>query len=115
MVAAFCGTEGVEVEDWRRGDAQAPMGRVPRIVRMLALAHKIDGMIRAGELRDLADAARAIGVTRARMSDDSVVDDRRRSDQLMPGLPIFRSLLPKRAKFNEFPTSRANVLQLTNS
>jgi hypothetical protein len=34
----------------------------------LALAHQIDGMIRAGELRDLADAARAIGVTRARMT-----------------------------------------------
>ena len=35
---------------------------------MLALAHGIDGMIRAGELRNLADAARAIGVTRARMT-----------------------------------------------
>jgi len=35
---------------------------------MLVLAHKIDGMIRAGELRDLTDAARAIGVTRARMT-----------------------------------------------
>ena len=35
---------------------------------MLALAHKIDSMIRTGELRDLADAARAIGVTRARMT-----------------------------------------------
>jgi len=35
---------------------------------MLALAHKIDGLIRAGELRDLADAARSIGVTRARMT-----------------------------------------------
>ena len=35
---------------------------------MLALAHRIDKQIRAGELRDLADAARAIGVTRARMT-----------------------------------------------
>ncbi len=42
--------------------------RVPRVARMLALAHKIDGMIRAGEFRDIADAARAIGVTRARMT-----------------------------------------------
>ncbi len=38
------------------------------MARTLALAHKIDGMIRAGEFRDLADAARAIGVTRARMT-----------------------------------------------
>ena len=43
-------------------------GRTPRVTRMLALAHKIDGLIRAGELRDLADAARSIGVTRARMT-----------------------------------------------
>ena len=35
---------------------------------MLALGHKIDGMIRDGELRDLADAARAIDVTRARIT-----------------------------------------------
>ena len=35
---------------------------------MLALAHRIDARIRAGELRDLADAAREIGVTRARMT-----------------------------------------------
>ncbi len=43
-------------------------GRVPRVARTLALAHRIDGMIQAGEFRDLADAARAIGVTRARMT-----------------------------------------------
>ncbi len=46
----------------------APSGRVPRVARMLALAHKIDGKIRAGELRDLADAARELGLTRARVT-----------------------------------------------
>lgn len=51
-----------------RRATQAATGRVPRVARMLALAHKIDGMIEAGELRDLADSARAIGVTRARMT-----------------------------------------------
>ena len=51
-----------------RRATQAGTGRTPRVARMLSLAHKIDGMIRAGELRDLADAARAIGVTRARMT-----------------------------------------------
>ena len=45
-----------------------PAGRVPRVARVLALAHKIDGMIRAGELRDLADAARMLGLTRARVT-----------------------------------------------
>ncbi len=43
-------------------------GRVPRVTRLLALAHRINRMIRAGELRDLAHAARRIGVTRARMT-----------------------------------------------
>ncbi len=51
-----------------RRATQAATGRVPRVTRMLALAHKIDAMIRAGELRDFADAARAIGVTRARIT-----------------------------------------------
>ena len=45
-----------------------PVGRVPRVARMLALAHRIDQAIRTGELRDLADAARVVGVTRARMT-----------------------------------------------
>ena len=47
---------------------RSPTDRVPRVTRMLALAHKIDRMIQAGELRDQADAARAIGITRARMT-----------------------------------------------
>ncbi len=47
---------------------QAATGRPPRVAQTLALAHRIDGMIRAGELRNLADAARSIGVTRARMT-----------------------------------------------
>ena len=51
-----------------RRPTHAATGRIPRVVRMLALAYKIDGMICDGELRDLADAARAIGVTRSRMT-----------------------------------------------
>jgi hypothetical protein len=47
---------------------RAATGRVPRVAQTLAFAHKLDAMIRAGQLRDLADAARAIGVSRARMS-----------------------------------------------
>ena len=45
-----------------------PIGRIPRITRLLALAHRIDGMICSGEVRDLAEAARLAGVTRARMT-----------------------------------------------
>jgi hypothetical protein len=35
---------------------------------MLALAHKIDAMVRHGEFRDYADAARRLGLTRARVT-----------------------------------------------
>ena len=45
-----------------------PEDRIPRFTRLLALAHRIEGMIRAGELKDWAEAARLIGVTRARMT-----------------------------------------------
>jgi hypothetical protein len=46
----------------------APTGRIPRVVRMLALAHRIEGMVRDGMFRDHADAARRLGLTRARVT-----------------------------------------------
>ena len=46
----------------------APKGRVPRVARLLALAHRIDKMVCDGGLRDLAHAAEVCGVTRARIS-----------------------------------------------
>ena len=55
--------------DFAASSAPRPtQGRVPRVARQLALAHKIEAMIREGELRDLADAARAMGLTRARVT-----------------------------------------------
>ena len=48
--------------------AAEPVGRVPRVARLLALAHKIDSMIRADEIPDLATTAELCGVTRARMT-----------------------------------------------
>ena len=45
-----------------------PTGRVPRVARLLASAHKIDGMVQWGELRDLAHAARTLGFSRARVT-----------------------------------------------
>ena len=43
-------------------------GRVPRVARHLALAHDIERRVRAGEFDDLAHAARAFGLTRARVT-----------------------------------------------
>ncbi len=60
------------VVDFRRSRAaqpvEVPVGRIPRIARLLALAHKIDAMVRTGEIEDLATAARLCGLTRARMT-----------------------------------------------
>lgn len=46
--------------------ATVPPPPLPRVTRMLVLAYRIDDMIRTGDLRDWADAARLLGVTRAR-------------------------------------------------
>jgi len=43
-------------------------GRVPRIARLMALAIRIDQLIRNGELRDYAEVARVGHVTRARIT-----------------------------------------------
>ncbi len=59
----------IQTYEFRRTEPiLAPVGRVPRVSRLLALAHRIDGRIRSGEVRDWAEAARLVGVTRARMT-----------------------------------------------
>jgi hypothetical protein len=42
--------------------------RAPRVARQLALAHEIERRVRAGVFEDLAHAARAFGLTRARVT-----------------------------------------------
>ncbi len=58
----------VTFEFRRTEPVSVPVGRVPRVIRLLALAHTIDGRIRSAEIRDWAEAARLVGVTRARMT-----------------------------------------------
>ena len=48
--------------------SQAPTSRISRVARLLALAHRIEEMVRDGELDDLADAARRLDLTRARVT-----------------------------------------------
>jgi hypothetical protein len=52
----------------RSAAPDAPRGRVPRVARLMALAIKLDGQIRAGDLSDWADVARLGHVTRGRAS-----------------------------------------------
>src|SRR5262249_21980686 len=47
--------------------AQAP-GRVPRVVKLMALALRLDGLLRAGAIKDYGELARLGHVTRARVS-----------------------------------------------
>lgn len=44
------------------------LGNVPRITRLLALAHRFAGLIESGDVKDYADVARLAGVTRARVT-----------------------------------------------
>jgi hypothetical protein len=46
----------------------ASPGRVPRIAKLMALAIRFEGLIRAGVVRDYADLARLGHVTRARIT-----------------------------------------------
>lgn len=56
----------------REGEAPEPVpvepGRVPRVVRLLALAHRLRGLLDAGTVQDQANLARVAGVTRARVT-----------------------------------------------
>jgi hypothetical protein len=45
-----------------------PAGRVPRVARLMALAIRLDGLIRTGQIRDQAQVARLGRVTRARVT-----------------------------------------------
>jgi len=45
-----------------------PVGRIPRITRLMALAIKFDGYLRDGIVADYAELARAGHVTRARIT-----------------------------------------------
>lgn len=57
-------------KELRQGDApiSAPIGRIPRVSRLMALAIRFDQLIRAGAVADQADLARLGHVTRARLT-----------------------------------------------
>ena len=48
--------------------APEPQGRAPRIARLMALAHKLDGLVQAGTVRDYAELARLGHVSKTRVS-----------------------------------------------
>jgi hypothetical protein len=54
----------------RAGPASAPVpqGRIPRVARLLALAHKFQKMLDSGEVESMAELARLGRVSRARIT-----------------------------------------------
>ena len=62
-----------EAKPEKKPDAPSPPEKpgtrpVSRAARMLALAHYVDRLVEEGSVKSYADAARQLGVTRARMS-----------------------------------------------
>lgn len=49
-------------------EPRPPLRRPARVAQMLALAHRIERQIAAGDFADRADAARKLGLTRARVT-----------------------------------------------
>jgi len=49
-------------------EPESPPERIPRAARVLALAHKWRGLIRSGAVKDQAELARLVGVSRARVT-----------------------------------------------
>lgn len=62
------GGRKVLVEGTQPEPSPLPPGRVPRLSRLMALAIRMDGLVRCGEVADYADLARLGHVTRARVT-----------------------------------------------
>src|SRR5262249_37512299 len=60
--------QGSKIAGRRRGPLVLPVGRVPRIARLLALAHKLDGLVSQGVVAGYAALAGLGHVSRARLS-----------------------------------------------
>jgi hypothetical protein len=56
------------VEPRSADEVPVPAGRIPRISRLMALAIRLDGLIRSGQVKDKATIARVGRVSRARVT-----------------------------------------------
>ena len=62
------GRRGLPPRAFMMEPACEPRGRAPRIARLLALAHKLDGLVRSGTVKDYTELARLGHVSAARVS-----------------------------------------------
>ena len=68
--------------------AGEPGGRAPRIARLLALAHKLNGLVRSGAVKDYAELARLGHVSTPRVSQIILLS------QLAPAIQEYLLFLP---------------------
>ena len=61
------GSYGIE-KSRKAPDGAAARGSIPRVARLMALAIRLEGLVREGTIQDYAEAARIGRVTRARMT-----------------------------------------------
>ncbi|OPZ86041.1 MAG: hypothetical protein BWY76_01135 [bacterium ADurb.Bin429] len=52
----------------QQGEKPQPVGHVPRVARVLALAHHFDALIEQGAVKDYAEIARLAQMSRARVT-----------------------------------------------
>src|ERR1700676_2281614 len=79
----------------------SPSGRPPRLARLLALAHRLDELVRNGTARNYRELAELGHVSPARLSRILVLMN------LAPAIPTLRPPLPPRIRTDRlFPTVR---------
>jgi hypothetical protein len=62
------GRRGLPPRPFLTEPSVAPLGRAPRIARLVALTHKLDGLVRSRAVKDYAELARLGHVSAARVS-----------------------------------------------
>jgi len=53
---------------WTSVESATPLARAPRIARLLALAHMLDGLVRSGAVPDYSELAQLGGTPQSRLS-----------------------------------------------
>lgn len=87
--------------------SQPSQGRLPRVTQVLALAIRLEDMIRGGEAKDYADVARLTGLCRERVS--QIV----RLNYLAPDIQIELLYLPP-TPMARYPISEGAVRKIAN-
>jgi hypothetical protein len=73
---------------FRMEPADEPLSRPPRVARLVALAHKLEAMVRSGEVKDYVELARLGHVSAARIAQIVILG------QLAPQIQEYVLFLP---------------------